>query len=96
MNVKSCERDAIKNEIHTCHVIAVALVPLPVVGPIRMVGFEKVNVVIIVGTDHFGAVVIEHCTRDIGLRLRIDLRQMQEKNEVALKIEAKSKYTEVT
>ena len=53
--------------IRTSHVVAVALVPLPVVGPVRMFGFEEVHVVVVVRTDHFGAVVVEHRACDVGL-----------------------------
>ena len=52
----------------TGHVVAVALVPLPVVGPVRMVSFEEVHVLVVVGADHLGAVVVEHRARDIRLR----------------------------
>ena len=53
--------------------IAVALVPLPVVGPIRMVGLEEVNVIVVVGADHLGAIVVENRACHVGLSLRVDL-----------------------
>ena len=63
--------------VRTSHVIAVALVSLPVVGPVRMGGLEEVHVVVVVRTDHLGAVVVEHRACDVGLRFRIDLRWRQ-------------------